>query len=273
MKIERQSDVILRLLDAAKEVEESVTQHGPRIARLLEERFAPRYAHLAEGQRPNFLATLFALRDELAASRRKLSADEQRHIELLNQITVQSIERRDLFGSLQDAYTWLRNNFAGFLGARQAEATAGLQGPTAVGTTKLLRQVDVAVRALSKPGLRLPTESLGATTSDPKKIASRLGKQARRLREVWERRQRLHREAQLAMLEKNESVKRHRATLFPVCETLQGYYRLAGEDELADKIRPKIPRRPRRPIQLEPAAEPEAPEAEGADPTPGGESG
>lgn len=69
MKKPLQSEAILRLLDASLEVEDSVTQHGPRVAKRLEERFAPYFAHLGDGQRPNFLATFFALRDELGGRR------------------------------------------------------------------------------------------------------------------------------------------------------------------------------------------------------------
>ncbi len=260
MKIQRQSDAILRLLDASHEVEDSVTVHGPLIARRLEERFAVRFAELGDGERPNILATFHALRDEVAASRRKLSADEMHHIDLLQQITRLSLEREDLFGSLQEDYTWLRNNFNRFLGPRLAGSVAGLQGPTAVGTTKLLRQVEVAIHRLSQPDLVLPTESLGAATSNPQQIASELEKKVRRLREVKELLEKKRREAQLTMAEKNESVKRHRAVLYPVCTTLVGYYRLAGEDELADRILSSTRQRGRRPIELAPA--PEAAESE-----------
>ncbi len=51
------------------------------------------------------------------------------------------------------------------------------------------------------------------------------------------------------------------------------HHGLAGEDELADKIRPSIPRRPRRPIELEAAPEPGVPEPPGSDPMPGAETG
>ena len=258
MKRQRQSEMILRLLDAALDVEASVTIHGPRIARRLEERFAPRLAALEGGGKVDFLATFFALRDELAASREKLSADELRHIDLLDRITILSLEREELFGSLQDDYTWLRGKFVQLLGDVKAGAVTGVQGPTAAGTTKLLRQVKVAVHLLSKPGRELPPGRLGETAPDPEEIASKLEKKARRLRRVRNRLQRTRREAQMTRNKKNESVVRHRATLYPVCRTLEGYYRLAGEDELADQILPSIPRR-QRVIELEPAFDPEGP--------------
>lgn len=221
MKRQRQSEMILRLLDAALDVEASVTIHGPGVARRLEERFAPRLAALEGGGKVDFLATLFALRDELAASREKLSADELRHIDLLDQITILSLEREDLFGSLQDDYTWLRGKLAKL--GRKVVAVTGVQVPTAAGTAKLLRQVKVSVHLLSKPGLVLPPGRLGETAPDPEQIAARLEKKARRLRKVKRRLGRTRREAQRTRGEKNESVVRHRATLYPVCRTLEAF--------------------------------------------------
>ncbi len=145
MLIQRLSDVILRLLTASIEVERSVTVHGPLIARRLEERYAPRIAALEAG-RPDFLALLLTLRDELAASREQLAVAEERHIEVLRRITAGSREREDLFGSLQDDFTWLRGNLESLLGPGQAEVKAGLEGPTAVGTDMLLRQAKLAVK-------------------------------------------------------------------------------------------------------------------------------
>ncbi len=265
MKRQRQSEMILRLLDAALAVEDSVTTHGPRIARRLAERFAPR---LQDGAQVDFLAVLFALRDELAASREELSAVELRHIDLLDQITLLSLEREELFGSLQDDYTWLRGKFVRLLGKRKAGAVTGVEGTTAAGTTGLLRQVKVAIHLLSKPGRELPPGRLGEDAPDPRKIATRLGDKARRLGEVRQRLQRTHREAQMTRLEKNETVERHRATLYPICRTLEGYYRLAGEDELADQILPVTPRR-RQVIELAPALDTGGPDPGGPDPEEG----
>jgi hypothetical protein len=260
MKKPLQSEAILRLLDASQEVEDSVTHHGPRVAKRLEERFAPYFAHLGDGRRPNFLATFFALRDELAASREELSAAELRHIDLVAKITELSLEREDLFGSLQDDYTWLRGNFARILGPRLSAAVTGVQGPTAAGTSKLLRQVKIAVDRLSKPGLELPPGPLGTAPSDPGEIAAKLAAKARRLRQVRRRLRRTRRKAELTMEEKNDTIERHKATLFPVRSTLGGFYRLAGEDGLADQILPPTPRRPRRTIELAPAPEDRTPE-------------
>ena len=167
MEVQRQSEDVLRYLDSAKEVEDSVTVQGPAIARTLDRRFEPRVeALIATGEleegRPVYRAVLFSLRDELAASREELSAVEFRHIDLKGQITELAIEREQLHEELGDDYTFLRGSLERRDAGRKVSAQAGLQGPTAKKSSRLVRQVTVAVYKLSKPDLEIPEDRLAA---------------------------------------------------------------------------------------------------------------
>ncbi len=271
MEVRRQSESILGYLDSAKEVEDSVTVQGPEIAQTLDQRFQPRVeALIATGEvedgRPVYRAILFSLRDELAASREELSAVEYQHIDLKGQITELAIERETLHEDLGDDYTFLRGSLEKRAVGRKVSAQAGLQGPTARKSSRLVRQVKVAVYKLSKPDLEIAEDRLAAFGFDIEGTVARLKAKAERLDEVLQQLRRLKRKLQVSQVAKDKAVERHRKTFVPVTRTLEGYYRLAGEDELADQIRPSVVQRGRRAVEVEdaPDAPPVTGPAEGA---------
>ena len=267
MAVQRQSETFLRYMDSSLEVEDSVTVQGPEIASILQRRFSPHNTVLiADGETEdgevNYRAVLFTLRDELAASREELSAVELKHIDLKAQVTELSVEREKLHEELAGDYTFLRGNLEKRAAGRKISAQAGLQGPTAQKSSRLLRQVNVVVYKLSKPGLELPEDRLGAFGFDVDGTVAKLEAKAERLAELLQRLRRLKRELQRSQLAKDETVERHRNTFFPVTRTLEGYYRLAGKEELADRIRPSVVQRGRRAVEVEdsPDGGPETPD-------------
>ncbi len=249
MARQRQSVVILRLIESAQAVEGSITHHGPIVAPILDRMFAEEFAAL--GLKPNFLAALMALRNRLAASRRELSAAEKRHIGVERRITGLVYDREDLFEELYDDYTWLRGGLENYTGAFNTDVLAGFQAPTAQGSTKLLWQVRIAAQALSQPGLELPPLRFGAIEVNVRKAAGELTSKAAGFARLRRRLRQQRREGETIRKEKNRQVVRHRELFVPLCQTVEGYYRLAGEHELADKIRPSLRHRGRRVVDLD----------------------
>ncbi len=256
MQVQRQSDPILQLLDSSLAVEDSVTVHGgPIIAPTLDQRLSPHSTVLVkEGETEDgesvYRVVLYNLRDELAASREGLSSIELEHIDLQQQITKLVIEREGLLHELQRDYTYVRGVLDKRLGGREADATAGVQGPTAQKGTKLVRQVKVAVHKLSKPDLELPEEAV-EFGFDPQQTAVKLQAKADRFEELLERLRLLRREAELTLLAKNQTAEEHKATFQAITGTLVGFYRLAGRDDLADRIRASTVQRGRRAVDVE----------------------
>jgi hypothetical protein len=275
-------------MDSSLEVEDSVTVQGPEIASILQRRFSPHNTVLiADGEtedgQVNYRTVLFTLRDELAASREELSAVELKHIDLKAQVTELSVERETLQEELAGDYTFLRGNLEKRAAGRKISAQAGLQGPTAQKSSRLLRQVNVVVYKLSKPGLELPEDRLGAFGFDVDGTVAKLKDKAQRFAKVLRRLRRLKRKLQVSQLEKDEAVERHRNTFFAVTRTLEGFYRLAGKEELAARIRPSVVQRGRRAVEVEDSPEGESgtpdqnPEAPGggasaAEPSPSAEA-
>lgn len=251
MQTERQSNLIQRLLDSSEAVEDSVKVHGPIVASLLEERFEPRVPEAEDGDKPHVLAFLFTLRDDLGASREAVAEIEARNIRLLRRVTGLSNERATLLESLQNDYTWLRGHLEKLLGEGQAEVVGGIQRPTATSSKKLLRQVRLAIEALSEPGVELVEKRFGAGRTDPAVVVEQLERRSARFREVLNRLDELHREVQVTQKDKNRTVEEHKRTFFSIARALEGFYRLAGEDELADRIRPSRVRCGRRAVDVE----------------------
>jgi hypothetical protein len=261
MKVRRQSDPILRLLDSSQAVEDSVTRQGlPIVAPILEQRFSPHDSVLiADGEtedgQPVFRVVLVKLRDELAASREGLAAAEERHIRLKRRVTKLSNERVQRFDELADDYTWLRGKLERQVGSLDTDALAGFQAPTATKSTGLLRQVELAADALSEAGLTLPKDRLEAFRFDPQETAGKLRDKSEGYRGLLRRLRDLKRDLEVSQKEKDRIVERHKRTFFPIARTMEDFYRLAGEDELAEKVRPSVAQRGRRAIEVEESPE------------------
>ena len=257
MEVQRQSDPIRRMFDSSQAVEDSVTYHGgPVVAEILEERFSPHNTvRIADGEtedgQPVFRVVMYKLRDELTASREGLVEVEERHIEIKRQITKVSNERMELFKELADDYTWLRGKLERQVGSHNADVLAGFQAPTAPSSTGLLRQVKLAADALSAPDLELPADRLGAFEFDPKATAEKLREKAKRYRKLLAELRKLKRQLDVSQKEKDRTVERHKKTFLSIARTLEDFYRLAGEDELAEKVRPSVVQRGRRAVEVE----------------------
>ncbi|MCP5118974.1 MAG: hypothetical protein GY953_49845, partial [bacterium] len=90
--------MVLQQLEAAAEVEASVTTHGPIVAPKLAEIYG---RNLEEGQgAPDFQGTMFALKDRLAGSRQDLAVADSQNVEQLRQLDELQQESYELFPRL-----------------------------------------------------------------------------------------------------------------------------------------------------------------------------
>ena len=65
----------------------------------------------------------------------------------------------------------------------------------------------------------------------------------------------MKREVDVTQKEKDRTIEAHKKTFFPIAHTLEALYRLAGEDELANKVRPSVVQRGRRAVEVEESPE------------------
>ncbi len=128
----------------------------------------------------------------------------------------------------------------------------------------------MAIARFEQPDLEFPASELEGFTVDPEGAARGLKTKVTRLRGVVDEQRRLNREVQESRKVKNRKLEEHKDTFLWTARTLEGFYRLAGEDELADRIRPSLGHRGLRAVDVEAekAAKAEAAESESAESAP-----
>lgn len=249
-----QSDRVLALLRSSAKVEAEIETHTPEIALRLEERFTPRFLSLEDGSMPDFLGFLTALKNELSDSREEVSSTERRNIDLLRDVIKLRLERTELVGGLYEDFSNLRRTieqmYEGVSGG--AFVLAGFQGPTAEMPEKLLRQIEYAVSHLLDPALVLPAPRNDGFAADPRRLAQNLQPRVTRLRELLGEIRRVTSALNATRKKKNRAIQRHKATFLWVARSAEALFQLAGEPELAERIRPSVRRPGRRAAEVEP---------------------
>ena len=254
--IEAQSDRILALVESAIKVETEIATHEDEIGARLDDELASVTEGWGEGQeKPNHRALFRALKEKLGQSREKLSRTEEHHIELLKRAVELRGESQELTGILYEDFSSMRRTVEElYRGKGKANANvfviAGIQGPTARKPTKLLRQVDLAVKHLRQPELEFPVSRFDGTQLEPANLAQALADPAKRLGQVLGDLRQLASRMNASRKEKNRAIDAQKE-LFPrVARTAEALFRLAGEHELAERIRPSGRRPGRRAVEI-----------------------
>ncbi len=255
--MQKQSEMVLQQLESSAEVEASVAAHGPIVARKLDELYGQ---NLEEGQSaPDFQGTMSALNDRLAGSRQGLAMADNQNVEQLRKLDELQQESNELFPKLYQHMSAARNTLDQLFGKGSAFRVASIEGPTAQRKEKLLRQAELAIARFEQPGLEFPASEYEGFEVDPEGAARGLKAKVTRLRGVFDEQRRLNREVQESRKVKNRKLEEHKKTFVWTARTLEGFYRLAGEEELADRIRPSLGRRGLRAVDVgEQQAEEEA---------------
>ena len=272
--MQRQSEQVLVRLTSAEEVEASAKTHGPGVGQALDARFEPaRKTPEGETLRLPFGEVIFLFKEDLAGSREHLATADHAHVMQLRKVIELRQERDGLFGTIYDQLGTSRRTIEEVFGKGQAFVLAGIESPTARKPSKLLSQAKLAITRLSDPELELPTPRIEGVTVDAAKMAGGLRTGVDTLEGVVAELRDQRRVAQGTRLAKNRALAAHDNTFLWISRTLEGYYQLAGEPELAAQIRPSQTRPGRRAVEVlaesapeevpaeAPAEEPEATES------------
>ncbi len=253
---EEQSDRVLNLVQSAVQVETEIEIHTEEVAARLGETFAAIFDGWEEGQpKPDFPATFRAMKDKLGDSRETLSLAEERHIGLIRQTVEYREERQQLNGGLYEDFSSMRRTVEELYRGKgkdnvNAFVVAGIQGPTAQKPTKLLRQIDLAVGHLRQPGLEFPESRFGETRLEPAKLVQVLKPRCDRLHQVQTDLHRVAAETNASRKEKNRAIEAHKEIFLWVSQGAESLFHLAGEHELAERIRPSTRRPGRRAVEV-----------------------
>lgn len=131
----------------------------------------------------------------------------------------------------------------------------GVTGPTPRQPVALVSQIRETVEFLRSPKVATPTIELDGVQIDLTTVGTDLGSAADRLDTVLTNLAQARKNAQTSRVAKNKAIERYDREFLWIARTLEGYFRLAGMDELAERIRPSARRAGRRAADAEPSGQ------------------
>ncbi len=227
-------------------LEQTILNHGQRVALVLAERLAPLVA--AGVGVPDFMALQLFFLEVLRTLRGRIEDAERTHVDELADDTEPRSRRNRAYSALRSRISELKDFFVGVYKPENVEV---LGFPRVLGRSgeELLRQVDRLIAHLGAPSTLLPAPLVGEVNLTLADIATSLQPLADELRIALTDVGREVKKATLTQLDRNRAVEEYDRTFLGVARTLETLYRLAGEDELADQVRPSV-RRPGRTAQV-----------------------
>lgn len=242
-------------------VESSVSTHGELVAAKL--------AESAQGlpgdlNASDFLAVLLFLQALQADARRKLIATDKAHRDEIADDAGFREERDAATADLAGKILKLRDAFRSAFGPNKSKEL-GFDVRMARTPVAVLAQGLRLLANLNQPEKALPTSNTPGVSLDLESLVPALEAAVTRLQKALEDIAREKTEADATLVAKNLAMKEFDQTFLRVARTLEALYTLAGELDLAARVRP-APRRPGRtetvgqePGPGEPTPEPDSP--------------
>lgn len=251
----RTKQVVDRQKEAQAVVAAGRTHQGELAARI-SERLTP---VLKRGEKlPDFALVVELLsRDLEQATTELVKADDSYQRELSDDEAPRR-ERDAALAALADALVELREVLTGIYGAAVLK-DAGFSQVTPRDPVLLVRFAGQVQRGLSE--ISLPAPRIKGAQLDVKATVADLGQRCVRLNSAVAAVTRETREAQAALSLRNEAQEHFDRGYTEVSTVLAGLLRLAGQADLADRLRPSSIRRAEEPEQPIPTPGPVAPEA------------
>ena len=236
-------------------LENAVTHHGQRVAKILDERYN---SLLPESMRIDFLAFMQGILEIVRDASSKLTTAERKHVDEQADDVRQRQERDTDMDELSTEIVDARDAFVSVYKPPNVEEYGF---PKNIGrpAVDLLRQGDHLAENLERSDLTLPTARFGAelpVASLLKPVKTKLEKLRRSVTAV----DRERKEAEIAQVEKDRAAEYYDLLLLWGARMLEGLFTMAGEDELAGRVRPST-RRPGRTEAVEKEEEQDSGEA------------
>ena len=234
---------VLRPIQSIEEVQASIDTFGDRIADGMDARRVP--PDDGGGPRFSYRDVVDDLGQNLEPMRQKVVAAEDEHVRRLAHAAALRRQGEELGTELYDQQVMARRILGGAYPKRGFELAA-VSGTTPRNYKPLQEQVDQTVKLLREPVAELPPVKLSGVEITPVEVADGLQLSLDGFREVRTDYGRARKAVGESKVDLDRTLDEFRATFPWIAQSLEGFARLVGERELADRIRTSIRRVTRR---------------------------
>ncbi len=240
---------VSRRLGSVEEVRASLAAHRGRIGDQLD------VQHPAAPESGfSYQATLDHMDGKLAAVQTQLVGAEDQHVRQLAQIRQLRRRRDDGASDTYEKQIAVRGVLASLYGKDRDFEVAAVSGKTPKSSRALAEQVDQTVKFLRSPEVEVPSSKVAGVGVDFTAMADDLEIGKQRLTEVRAELEQAKKQADATRQTTSRAIEEFDLVFLWAARSLEALFRLAGEQELADRVRTSARRVTRR--QAEPAEEP-----------------
>jgi hypothetical protein len=207
------------------------------------------------------------LLDDLDGKEQAMVVAENDHVSKQIQVFRSMKQRDELAEAMTTKMVAARQTLGGLYGPEAGFELASVSGRTPRRTERLLEQLGQTVNLLRQPAVEAPSAAVNGIDVNFALVADDLDTGMTQLRGVRDQYDRHRKESEGTLEAKKAAIEEFDRTFLWVARTVEGLFHLAGQPELAARIR-STTRRPPRPSE-EAAAEdpaPEEPQSDGPQP-------
>ncbi|MEM7586566.1 MAG: hypothetical protein AAF560_24470 [Acidobacteriota bacterium] len=190
-----------------------------------------------EGETFSYRSQFDHMIEELARVETEMITREDQHLRLQVRIAKKRTKYEELTGTLYNKQVAARRVLGGLFGPENGFTLAATSGATPRDVQILAGQVDQSLKLLRNPEDPMPEVKIAGVTLDFTAMADDLEGTLAVLRASFANHERLKKEADATRARTNAAITECNRVLPLVANSLESAFRLAGETELADRIR------------------------------------
>lgn len=232
---------------SVEEIRASLGTFGPGIAENLQKR---RETPPGEGEASltsvNYQAVFDDLEVDLGSVQSELVQAEDKHVRKLIRVSKLRRLRDELTSQATDRLVTNRRVLVSAFGPGRGFEVAALSGKTPREYKTLIDQIDQTVQLLREPEGELPVVIADGVQVDLEEMATAFEKDLSGLRAMGSRLERGRKAAAETLIAKNKALQAFNSVFPPIARVVEGFFSLAGEPDLAEKVRTSARRVTRR---------------------------